>query len=429
MSSGNTRSGFNLTGAETVVVVNDHAFVNGGQAKVAIETALALRAEGMVVIFFAGVGAPDVRLQETGVQCICLGQHDILSEPNRRSAALRGMWNFEAARELRRLVTSLDPSSTIVHVHGWAKALSPSIGPIITSGRIPHVYTMHEYFLACPNGGFYDYQRQQICERHPLGLDCLTTNCDPRRRSHKAWRVGRQLVLRSIGAMPRGLRDLIYLSNTQLQAIRRSLPAAARLHHLPNPVQKVAASRIRAEDNHLFLFVGRLSPEKGGEIAAKAARAAGVKIAFAGDGECRSAVLAANPDAQVLGWLAPAALRVWLAKARCLVFPSLWYEGYPMSVVEAMQGGLPILVSDRCAAAEIVRHDTDGLHVETGNPRAWAEAMRLFSDRERVLRHSRSSFEASRLFLDTDAYVARLLAIYGEAGTAQANERLGRAAA
>jgi glycosyltransferase involved in cell wall biosynthesis len=421
------RSGSRPTHVETVVIVNDHAFVNGGQAKIAIETALALRAAGLSVIFFAGVGPPDVRLEQSGIHSICLSQFDILTHPSRLRAALYGIWNFDAARKLGKLLRQLNPSSTVIHVHGWAKALSPSIGPIVTSGRIPHVYTMHEYFLACPNGGFYDYRAGQICLRKPLGASCLTTHCDSRRRAHKAWRVGRQFVLRSIGAMPRGLRDVIYLTNVQLRAIHRYLPQKARVHHLPNPVQRTATHRIQAEDNELFLFVGRLSPEKGAEVAAKAARAAGVKIAFAGEGECRTTILAANPSAHVLGWLAPEMLRAWMARARCLVFPSLWYEGYPMSVVEAMQAGLPILVSDRSAAAEIVRHNTDGLHVKTGNPAAWAEAMRLLSDHDRVLRYSRSSFEASHCFLNAETYTARLLTIYQEASRIQASEHLGRA--
>jgi glycosyltransferase involved in cell wall biosynthesis len=220
---------------------------------------------------------------------------------------------------------------------------------------------------------------------------------------------------------------LIYLTETQLRAIHPYLTAGSRLHHLPNPVQRTPSPRIRAEVNDLYLFVGRLSPEKGGELAAKAARAAGARIAFAGEGESRGAILAANPDAQMLGWLAPEELARWMAKARCLVFPSLWYEGYPMSVVEAMQAGLPILASDRSAAAEVVRHGTDGLHVKTGSLQAWIEAFRALTDREQVSRYSQSSFEASRHFLDPEGYRAKLLSIYEQASRAQASERLGRA--
>lgn len=408
---------------KSAVIINDHAFVNGGQAKVAIETALMLAKAGLRVIFFAGVGPEDKRLAAAGVHSICLNQYDLVSNPDRKQAALLGLWNRTASRELAAALHSLEPRRSIVHVHGWAKSLSPSIGPIVSKSNIPHVYTLHEYFLACPNGGFYDRQHQEICTRRPLGASCLMTHCDQRRRSHKAWRVMRQAVLWSAGTMPRSLRDFIYLSETQFRAMRHHLPADARMHYLPNSVDGPPATRVEAERNELFLFVGRLSPEKGPELVAKAAREANVRIAFAGEGECRDAIIAANPQAQMLGWQSAQELNETMSRARCVVFPSLWYEGYPMVVVEAMRLGLPILASDRTAAAEVVRHRQDGLHVRTGDRNAWIEAMRQMADDREISQYSASSFKRAIGFLDPSAYRDRLLEIYDDASKAQRSER------
>jgi glycosyltransferase involved in cell wall biosynthesis len=408
---------------KNIVIVNDHAFVNGGQAKVAIETALALRAGGLSVHFFAGVGPIDSRMKEAGIHCICLEQFDILSDPARLRAAVQGIWNREASGRLRVLLSQLSPEDTIIHVHGWAKSLSPSIGPAVTLGPIPHVYTLHEYFLACPNGGFFDYQAQAVCTRRPLGAACILANCDARSRSHKAWRAGRQSVLWTAGRMPRELRDIIFLTQIQLHAIKPYLPPRARLHHLPNAVSPTSAERIRAEENKLYLFVGRLSPEKGAEVAARAAARSSVEIAFAGDGECRDSIIRSNPAARMLGWLKAEDLGAWVERARCLVFPSLWYEGYPMSVVEAMQRGVPVLVSDCTSATELVRHDLDGLHVRAGDIAGWADAMQLLNDGERLQRYSRSSFERAKSFLDLENYRTRLLRIYATAAAAQLRDR------
>ncbi len=219
--------------------------------------------------------------------------------------------------------------------------------------------------------------------------------------------------------MPSHLADIIYLTNTQLNAIRQYLPERARLHHLPNPVDRTAKDRVRAEENDTVLFLGRLSPEKGAELAAKAARAAGVKIAFAGDGDCKDLIKTANPDAEMLGWLKPDDVADRLQRARCIVFPSLWYEGYPMSVVEALQLGVPVITSDRSAGAELVRNDVDGLHARTGDVDAWVSALRLCREDARIARYSRSSFEGAIRFLDTEAYRNRLLEIYTSVSLAQ----------
>lgn len=344
-----------------VIVVNDHAFINGGQAKVAIESAKGLANAGVKVTYFAACGPIDETLESAGVKVLCLNQRDILSEPNRLRAAVRGIWNSVAASALRSLLAEFDPATSIVHCHGFSKALSPAIGPIITRGPLRHIYTLHEYFLACPNGGFYDYQRNEICTRRPLGLSCLSTNCDVRNAAHKAWRVARQAILWSAGNMPRGLHDIIYISETQKSILQRYFGTHTRFHHVPNPVSLNKKPRVKAEDNDIFLFVGRLSPEKGGLLFAQAARKAGLKAVFVGDGSQREAIQDANPEAVITGWVTPVEVEAWLEKSRCLVFPSLWYECQPLAPLEALVRGVPVICGAWNAAAESVEDGITGV--------------------------------------------------------------------
>lgn len=400
-----------------VVILSDHGWVNGGQAKIAIESALWLKNRGVDVCFVAGRGPVDERLANSGIECRVVGNHDILSDPNRLRAAAYGMWNRSAARVVAECVAARNPRSTVIHVHGWAKALSPSIGPVVTRSKAAHVYTLHEYFLACPNGGFYDYQAGQICKRRALGVDCLRTDCDPRAKAHKAWRVARQVVLRTAGRMPRHLREIIYLAPEQRTIMNPYIPREARWHHLPNPVGPRPNRRVAAERNELFLFVGRLSPEKGAEVAAAAAELAGVKIAFCGEGEGRDAILRANPAATMAGWVRPEELTTWMRRARCLVFPSLWYEGYPLVVADALSAGLPIIVSGSSVAATLVGHEVDGLHVPAGDVQAWAVAMRALLSDEVVRGYSKAAFDAGRQLLGPDEYTDRLIGIYERALT------------
>lgn len=395
-----------------VVILCDHGWINGGQAKIAIESALSLRRRGLEICFIAGCGPLDERLERSGIDCHVVGDHDILSDPSRARAAASGIWNREAARVVGKAIAARDPRSTVIHVHGWAKALSPSIGPVVTGVEAAHVHTLHEYFLACPNGGFYDYQAGAICTRRALGADCLTTNCDARSASHKAWRVARQLVLKSAGRMPRDLREIIYLAPKQQAIMQPYFSSEARWHYLPNPVGPAPDRRVAVENNDLFLFVGRLSPEKGAEIVAAAARTANVKIAFVGEGECSEAIRRANPDAIVAGWVEPEELATWMARARCLVFPSLWYETYGLVVADALRAGLPVLVADSSVAASLVTDGVSGRHLPAGNVPAWAAAMSAMSDDALVQSWSEAAFHAGSDLLDEDEYTSRLIGIY-----------------
>ena len=56
-----------------VVIINDYAHVNGGQAKVAIESALGLRSRGLRVSYVAGVSPIDPILAAAGIDCVCVG--------------------------------------------------------------------------------------------------------------------------------------------------------------------------------------------------------------------------------------------------------------------------------------------------------------------------------------------------------------------
>lgn len=399
-------------GPLSVIVLNDHGWINGGQAKVAIDSALHVKRLGCDVCFIAGVGPLDERLLEADIECHVVGEHDLLTDPNRARAAVRGIWNRRAARVLAGCLAARDPSSTVVHAHGWAKALSPSIGPVLTNSDAAHVFTLHDYFLACPNGGFYDYGRGEICKRRPLGPACLTTGCDARTNVHKLWRVARQAVLRTAGEMPRSLREIIYLAPEQKSILEPFFAADTRWHHLPNAVDPQPPQRIPVEANDLFLFIGRISPEKGAEVVAAAAKLADVPIAFCGDGERSEAVREANPDATMSGWLVDHELKTWLQRARSLVFPSLLYECYPLAVADALRIGVPVIISKTCVAASMITDGVNGLHVETKDVQGWANAMTRLRSNSLARSFGEAAFRAGQELLSHDRYTSRLVRVY-----------------
>lgn len=401
-----------------IIVINDHATINGGQAKVAIQSAVGLAQKGHEVIFFAGAGPVAPELEQSGIEVICLDQSDILNDSSRVRAFVRGIWNNEAAARLKDLLDRQDPSNTIIHCHGFAKLLSASIGSVITRHPIPHVLTMHEYALACPNAGFFDFPANEICHRKPLGLSCLTRNCDARQAAHKVWRVARQVAINGPGHMPRGLRDIIYISETQKQAMAPYL-GDVRLHPVSNPIDATKEAATQVEQNDLFILVGRLSPEKGCVTFAEAARQAGVKAVFVGDGDEREAILRANPEAIVTGWQTPAQVGEWMGRSRAVVFSSLWYECQPLVPLEALSRGVPVIAGQWSAASESVTHGVSGVHLKTPSVEELAEVLKGFSPQkaQAMGQAGYDGYWSDPLTLDR--HVALLEAVYAEASDRQ----------
>ncbi|MEK4033574.1 glycosyltransferase family 4 protein [Methylocystis sp. IM3] len=396
----------------TVVICVDHAHVNGGQAKVAIDSALGLAQAGTRVTFFSACGPIDPRLAEAGIETVCLGQRDILDDPSRLAAAGRGLWNAAAARALGATLARLPRSQTIVHVHGWAKALSPAIGRPIRASGLPAAYTMHEYFLHCPNGGFYNFQKNEVCPLIPLSAACWATHCDSRNYPIKLWRNARLLVA-GRARFAETFSDIILLSDLQEKVLQTCLPRTARLHRVTNPVDVAPLGPKNDPQSGDFLFVGRLSPEKGPFLFAEAARRAGVTPLFIGDGSIAGALRARFPQARLLGWRDPAEARAAMRAARALVFPSLWHETFGLAAFEAAALGTPAIVADGCAAREAVTHEATGLWFRSGDVDSLASAIRALRNDAVIADMSHRAYDAYWAAPATPArHVAETLAVY-----------------
>ncbi|MEL6914683.1 MAG: glycosyltransferase family 4 protein [Pseudomonadota bacterium] len=403
------------TSFSTVIIVHDYGDIRGGQEKVAVDSALGLRAAGVDVVYFCACAPVDPRLAAQGVRVICLDQHDIASHPSALGAARQGLWNPIAARRLGALLAEFAPGEAVVHVHGWTKALSAAIGPVVTAPGQKHVYTMHEYFLACPNGGFFNYPKGEVCTLRAMGPACMVSHCDQRHIAHKAFRVARSAAAQIRGKLPKGLRNIIYISELQRSVMEAYLPREARLHAVGNPISVAKAPRIAAEENAPFVFVGRLEPVKGALDFARAAAEAGLPAVLVGDGAEREAVRAANGAAEVTGWVPPEEVMARLRSARCLVFPSHWYECQPLVPYEALALGIPVITYDASAAREAVVDGRNG-QVVSFDRRATAlpEAMARCADPAYVQAQSEAAHGGYwSAPLTRERHVSALLGVYG----------------
>ncbi len=398
----------------TVVICFDHASITGGQAKVAFDSAVGLKRQGHRPIIFAAVGPISPQLVEAGIETVCLDQSDLVGNPSKLDAAIQGIWNLKAAKALGELLESVPRDSTIVHVHGWAKALSPSIaGPIAKSG-LPAVYTIHEYFQFCPNGGFYNYQKHRVCKLKPMSVACWTTNCDSRSYPRKIWRNLRQVAAQHVAHLPETFTDYIAISSFQEAVVKPLLPPSAILHRVSNPVSVADLGPKSDGASGDIIFVGRLSPEKGAFVFAEAARKIGMVPTFVGDGPLAGQIAERYPEARMLGWMAPAEVHKTMRAARALVFPSLWYEGQPLTVLEAKGLGVPVIVSDACAGREEVEDGVTGRWFKSGDVDDLANALRVLNDGAVAVAMSGAAYDAYWSAPPTlDCHVERLTRVYG----------------
>ncbi|GLR78812.1 glycosyltransferase family 4 protein (plasmid) [Azospirillum oryzae] len=400
----------------TIVILCDHAHPSGGLAKVAIAGAVGLARRGHRVHFFTAVPPIAPALLTDGITVHCLEQPDLKGNADRVQAALRGIWNREAARALESLLGSCPANDTVVHIHGWAKALSPSVFPVCRKSGLPVLLTLHDYFPLCPNGAFFVFPEGVNCPHRALSTGCLATDCDARARHHKWWRAARHAAGALAGGFTGGMA-LVTLSDRQRAVVARHLPPGTVTLPVPNPVEVPDELKARGPapvaGNRPVLFVGRLSREKGAALLAEAAVQANCPVRFVGDGDEAAAVRRLNPDAELVGWLPPDAVLEEVRRARALVVPSLWYETFGLAAYEALANGVPIIVSDNCAAAEAVQPGENGFLFRSGDAADLARCLRLLSHDAEVERMGRNAHDGYwRAPFTLDRHLDRLEQVY-----------------
>jgi len=375
-----------------VVVINDFGYVNGGASKFAILTAIKLAERGHEVVFFCAVPPVSKELRSSKCKIVCTEQKDILSNSNKFSAAIQGIWNFRAYKIFNELLKDYNPEKTILHFHSWTKALSSSIFNVAIKNNFKVVCTIHDYFIVCPNGGFFNYKKNEFCQVNPLSLKCIVKDCDVRNYAHKLWRVKRQIIQKYFAGIPDKIKNFIFPSPFSKSIIQPFLKNDSKIYEISNPVELEKDKPVQAYKNKIYAYVGRLSKEKGVLLFAKASSLLDIETLFIGDGYLRNEILKINPKAKITGWLSNNELKEELKKVRVLIFPSLCYEVQGMAVVEAKAMGIPVIVSNITSAREYVKDRITGLLFKSGSLDDLIEKIKLSFDDELVKSLSENSY-------------------------------------
>jgi glycosyltransferase involved in cell wall biosynthesis len=299
----------------------------------------------------------------------------------RARLALETVWSLRGARLVAKRVDARPVD--IVHVHNTFPLLSPSIYGAARRLGAAVVQTLHNYRTICPAATLF--RDGQPCE------DCVGRAVPWPSVVHACFRDSRVMTL-PVAAMVAGLGlrstwdDVdAFIALTDFAAAKLAeggLPAE-RLHVKPNFISPDPGDRLGPGEG--FLFAGRLSPEKGIGTIIDAAPLLepGVVVRVAGDGPETDRLLAAAatcPSLQPRGRLTRERVAEELRATRALVFPSLWYEGLPMTILEAFASGVPVIAARRGAAATLVTDGVTGLTFAPGDAAelasrlAWAHA-------------------------------------------------------
>jgi glycosyltransferase involved in cell wall biosynthesis len=332
----------------------------------------------------------------------------------RMNAFWGGVYNIRAHHEMSRLIENDRPD--VVHVHSVYPMFSPSVLVACRKKNVPVVMTVHSHNLTCPT--WYHLYKGAVCEDCVGGHEyrCVTKNCRENHLESAAYAL-RSAVARRFRLFHDNVNLLIVLTPFAKAKLMAAGFREDQIAVVPNPAS-VKHAAMDAAAGEYVAFAGRISPEKGlDSLLAAAAQLPGVPFKVAGDGPALAEMKAKAPgNVEFLGQLGPAELAKFYERARMLVVPSLWFEQFPMVVLEAMGRALPVVGSRIGGLPEIIEGGRTGSLFTPGDAKELAlQVRRLWEDPPLCRRMGLAGREKAVRQYTEDAYFQNLMAVYRSA--------------
>lgn len=326
-------------------------------------------------------------------------------------------YNHYAKEQLTRLLRKERPD--VAHLNNFLHHLSISVLYGLRKRCVPIVWTLRDYTIACPNTSFLDDRIGEVCEScHKMRYFMAPIRrCKKGSFSASLIAMLEEYFNRLCGALR--FVDVFIAPSRFLKKkmIQYGLPGK-RILHIPNFV-KASDYNPKYSGGEHFLYIGRLSREKGLKTLLKAMRRLREgRLLIVGEGpqrnELEDYVRDNNLDnVKFLGHLSGDKLKRVVDGAVAVVVPSEWYEVFGLVIVEAYAAGKPVVASRIGGIPELVRDGVTGLLFEPANADELAEGMnRLVRNPNMATEMGREARELAEECYSPDAHYEMLIRAY-----------------
>ena len=302
------------------------------------------------------------------------------------------VFNPRTYRDIKKLIR--EEKIEVVHVHNTLNLVSPAVYYAARALKVPVVQTVHNFRLLCPGATFY--RDGHICEScMENGIWCAI--------KHKCYRGSRVQTLACVMStwfhrMTGIYGKINYICLTEFnreKLLNLEQIKPEKVFIKPNFVEIEDSFRLGKNQKNQFVFVGRLDKLKGIDILFEAWKRMGdsaPKLNVCGTGPmedwCKSFINQNRVNIELFGFVPNEKARKMIANSKALVLATQWYEGFPMSIVEAFSVGTPVICSDFGNTGSVVDEGITGYKFECKSMEGIISAVKKMSekplDREKI---------------------------------------------
>ncbi|MBI5370078.1 glycosyltransferase family 4 protein [Candidatus Uhrbacteria bacterium] len=400
-----------------IILANKFYYPRGGAETYLLSLSYWLSAHGHEVIPFAMQHPENLQtpFAKYFVSQINTDAHQPLSWLERLHTFGRMMYSLEARRNMATLIFHEHPD--LCHIHNIYTQISPSILDTLSDQRVPVVMTVHDHHLISPQYNIW----AAGCgpDRRKVGLVRGTLSRFHQHSYAASFaQVAAYKLHRALKLYARGVKLFI----TPSAYLKRQLVAGGfpseHIHVNPYGIDTRTIAPHYEHDGS-FLYVGRLSEEKGVELIVTIAKLLpDLRFKIVGRGphmEFLHRLAIGVDNVEFLGFRSGEELNMLYRNACALLVPSRVHEVFPLTILEAMAYGKPVIASHVGGIPEIVQDRSNGFLVSPTDVYGWTEAiLRLAYDQTLQQNFSRSARASVEEQFRLDDHYRRLLTIYQE---------------
>jgi len=393
-----------------ILMVNKYYFVKGGSERYLFDLKELLEKNGHEIIPFAMKDENNFQ-SEYSQFFVNHVDYDTPFSVKKLKEAGRLIYSFHARKQIEALIEATKPD--VAHLHMIDHQISPSILHSLRKYGIPVVQTMHQYKLVCPNYRFYIEHENKICEKCLGGKFCqpILTRC------HK----------NSLAA------SALIATEAYFHHLLKTYKKNVGLFHTPSAFMKQMLVKGGIDENKVehhflvtwldqfpyspiyedyFIYLGRLSPEKGVLTLLKAmTRVKRSKLILIGDGPQRAELETFAREnliknVEFVGYKNKPEVTELMSHASFSVIPSEWYENSPLVIYEAFSMGKPVIGATIGGITEFIQPNKDGLHFTPGSDTQLADCINtLLDNRDKIVEMGKNAREkAEKNFAPEEHY-------------------------
>lgn len=288
--------------------------------------------------------------------------------------------NTSILNELHSICADKRPD--IAHIHNVFPLISPSVYSYLGKLNVPIVQSIHNYRFICPNGLlFVNNEVCQSCLHTKSFWPAIKKSCFHNSRILSAIYSISVIYLRN---QINNISTFIAISNFIGDKLIEGGVPKEKIKVCGNFLEKSKVADQIYPKGDYYLYIGRLSEEKGIGTLISALRKVTAKTIIAGDGPLLSEInnvieKYGMKHVQCLGFVKGEKKNELIAKANALIVPSLCYENFPMAVVESMSQGTPVIASKIGGLQEMIINNYTGILFAPGNVNELANSISRLS--------------------------------------------------